>query len=172
MSLFDALVKEHGMNRRQRMMLETAAILHDIGAYIKGSGHNKHGQYIVNNSEVFGLYRDELSLIANVIRYHRGDPPSQSDIEYLSLQREERILVLKMASILRVADALDRGHSQHIKTISAERRNETLVLHPHGARRNQAGHEVSPPDLSLEIMGLEEKAALFQDVFGYKVLLG
>jgi exopolyphosphatase/guanosine-5'-triphosphate,3'-diphosphate pyrophosphatase len=172
MILFDALVKEHGMNRRQRMMLETAAILHDIGTYIKGSGHNKHGQYIVNNSEVFGLYRDELSLIANVIRYHRGDPPSQSDIEYLSLQREERILVLKMASILRVADALDRGHSQHIKTISAERRNETLVLHPHSAYRKQAGHEVSPPDLSLEIMGLEEKAGLFQDVFGYKVLLG
>jgi exopolyphosphatase/guanosine-5'-triphosphate,3'-diphosphate pyrophosphatase len=169
--LFDALAKEHGMNRRHRMMLETAALLHDIGTYIKGSGHNRHGQYIVNNSEVFGLYRDELNLIANVIRYHRGDPPSQSDIEYLSLQREERILVLKMASILRVADALDRGHSQHIKTISVERRNETLVLHPRGAYRNQTGREAPLPDLSLEILGLEEKAGLFQDVFGYKVLL-
>jgi exopolyphosphatase/guanosine-5'-triphosphate,3'-diphosphate pyrophosphatase len=161
MVLFDALVKEHGMNRRQRMMLETAAILHDIGMYIKGSGHNRHGQYIVANSEIFGLHRDELDIIANVIRYHRADPPSQSDIEYVTLQREERILVLKMASILRVADALDRGHSQQIKNITVERRPETVALRTQGVY-----------DLSPELMGMEEKAGLFQDVFGLKVILG
>jgi exopolyphosphatase/guanosine-5'-triphosphate,3'-diphosphate pyrophosphatase len=160
MSLFDALIREHGMNRRQRMMLETAAILHDIGMYIKASGHHRHGQYIVANSEIFGLHRDELDIIANVIRYHRGDPPAESDIEYMTLQREERILVLKMASILRVADALDRGHSRQIKKITVERRSETVVLRTGGVH-----------DLSLELMGIEEKAGLFQDVFGYKVVL-
>jgi exopolyphosphatase/guanosine-5'-triphosphate,3'-diphosphate pyrophosphatase len=160
LTLFDALVKEHGMNRRERMMLETAGVLHDIGTFIKGSGHHKHGQYIVSNSEIFGLHRDELDIIANVIRYHRGDPPSQSDIEYISLQREERILVLKMASILRVADALDRGHSQQIKRIRVERRSETVVLDTEGVY-----------DLSMELMGIEEKAGLFQDVFGLKVIL-
>ncbi|MDR0584248.1 MAG: HD domain-containing protein [Treponema sp.] len=160
MILFDALAKEHGMNRRQRMMLETAAILHDIGMYIMGSGHQKHGQYIVANSEIFGLHRDEMGIIANVVRYHRGDPPSESDFEYVTLQREERILVLKMASILRVADALDRGHSQQIKNITVERRTETLALHTERVY-----------DLSLELIGIEEKAGLFQDVFGYKVIL-
>jgi exopolyphosphatase/guanosine-5'-triphosphate,3'-diphosphate pyrophosphatase len=160
MTLFDALVKEHGMSRRHRIMLEAAAVLHDIGAYIKSSGHQKHGQYIVANSEIFGLHQDELEIIANVINYHRGNPPSQSDIEYITLQREERILVLKMASILRVADALDRGHSQQIKKISVERRSETVVLHVDRAY-----------DLSLELMGLEEKGGMFQNVFGYKVIL-
>jgi exopolyphosphatase/guanosine-5'-triphosphate,3'-diphosphate pyrophosphatase len=160
MSLFDALIKEHGMNRRHRIMLETAAILHDVGTYIKSSGHQKHGQYIVTNSEIFGLHQDELEVIANVINYHRGDPPSQSDIAYITLQREERILVLKMASILRVADALDRGHSQQIKKVTVERRMETVVLHVDKAF-----------DLSLEMMGLEEKGGMFQDVFGYKVIL-
>lgn len=160
MTIFDALIKEHGMNRRHRIMLEVAAILHDIGTYIKPSGHHKHGQYIVANSEIFGLHNDELFIIANVISYHRGDPPSYSDIEYIKLQRDERILVLKMASILRVADALDRGHSQHIKKISIERRPETIVLHADRAY-----------DLSLEQLGLEEKGGMFQDVFGYKVVL-
>ena len=160
MTIFDALVKEHGMNRRHRIMLETAAILHDVGTYIKASGHQKHGQYIVANSEIFGLHQDELGIIANVINYHRGDPPSQSDIEYITLQREERILVLKMASILRVADALDRGHSQRIKKITVERRLETIVLHVDKAY-----------DLSLELMSIEEKGGMFQDVFGYKVIL-
>jgi exopolyphosphatase/guanosine-5'-triphosphate,3'-diphosphate pyrophosphatase len=160
MKLFDALAKEHGMNRRHRMMLETAALLHDIGTFIKGSGHNKHGQYIVINSEIFGLHHDELDIIANVIRYHRGDPPSSSDIEYISLQSEERILVLKMASILRVADALDRGHTQQFKDLTVERRAETVALHSKGVH-----------DISLELMALEEKTSLFQDVFGYKVIL-
>ena len=160
MTLFDALAKEHGMNRRQRMMLETAAILHDIGVFIRGSGHNRHGQYIVANSEIFGLQRDELDIIANVIRYHRGDPPSQTDIEYISLQREERILVVKMVSILQIADALDRGHSQQIQNLTVERRAETIALHSSGVH-----------DISLELIALEEKARLFQDAFGYKVVL-
>ena len=160
MTIFDALVKEHGMSRRHRIMLETAAILHDIGTYVRPSAHQKHGQYIVANSEIFGLHNDEQNIIANVISYHRGDPPSQSDIEYIQLQREDRILVLKMASILRVADALDRGHTQQIKKITVERRSETVVFHVDKAH-----------DLSLELMSIEEKGGMFQDVFGYKVIL-
>jgi exopolyphosphatase/guanosine-5'-triphosphate,3'-diphosphate pyrophosphatase len=160
MTLFDALVREHGMNRRERMMLEAASLLHDVGMFIRASGHQLHGQYIVANSEIFGLHREELDIIANVIRYHRGDPPSSADIDYLALQREDRILVLKMASLLRVADALDRGHSQQLRSITVERKSESIVLHTEGSR-----------DLSLEQMGLEEKAGLFQDVFGYKIIL-
>jgi len=160
MIIFDALVKEHGMKGRHRIMLEAAAILHDIGSYIRTSGHQKHGHYIVSNSEIFGLHNDELNIIANVINYHRGEPPTQSDIEYIQLQREERILVLKMASILRVADALDRGHSQQIKNIRVERRHEAIILHTDRSY-----------DLSLEQMGIEDKGGMFQDVFGYKVIL-
>jgi exopolyphosphatase/guanosine-5'-triphosphate,3'-diphosphate pyrophosphatase len=158
--IFDALAQEHGMNRRERMMLETAALLHDIGNHIRSSGHHRHGQYIVANSEIFGLHRGELAIIANVIRYHRGEPPSEMDIGYAALPPEDRILVLKMAAILRVADALDRGHSRQVKNIAVERRGEGVIL--------RTGENY---DLSLEHLGLEEKADLFQDVFGYKVIL-
>jgi exopolyphosphatase/guanosine-5'-triphosphate,3'-diphosphate pyrophosphatase len=157
---FDSLAKEHGMGRRERRMLEIAAILHDIGMYINGADHHRHGYYLVANSEIFGLHRDELDMIATVIRYHRGDPPVRGDIEYIALQREERILVLKMASILRVADALDRGHAQRVKKLDLERKAETMMIHTEGV-----------PDLSLEQIGIEQKADLFQDVFGYKIIL-
>jgi exopolyphosphatase/guanosine-5'-triphosphate,3'-diphosphate pyrophosphatase len=160
LSLFDALVHEHGMNRRERLLLEAAAILHDIGMFIRGSHHERHGQYIVVNSEIFGLRQDEQGIIANVIRYHCNNPPSGADIEYIALQREERILVQKMAAILRVADALDRGHSQQVGRITVERKGDILILHP---ERNH--------DLSLEHIGLDEKADMFQDVYGYKVVL-
>jgi exopolyphosphatase/guanosine-5'-triphosphate,3'-diphosphate pyrophosphatase len=158
--LFDALQNEHGMNRRERMLLEVAATLHDIGMFIRGARHQKHGQYIVANSEIFGLHKEELAIIANVIRYHRGDLPASTDIEYVALQKDERVLMLKMASILRVADALDRGHSQHIRDITVEKKSEAIFVYAKGSY-----------DLSLERIGLEEKADLFQDVFGYKVIL-
>ncbi|MDR2536572.1 MAG: HD domain-containing protein [Treponema sp.] len=160
LTLFDALTFEHGMNRQDRMLLEVAALLHDIGMFIGALNHHKHGQYIVANSEIFGLHRDELEVIANVICYHRGKPPASTDIHYIALQREDRILVLKMASILRVADALDRGHSQQIRHVTVEHKRETIVLHTQGSW-----------DLSLEHIGLEEKADMFQDVYGYKIIL-
>ncbi|MDR2182485.1 MAG: HD domain-containing protein [Treponema sp.] len=160
LTLFDALLHEHGMEGRERILLETAALLHDIGMFIRGSGHQKHGQYIVSHSEIFGLRQEDLAIIGNVIRYHRAEAPNPADIEYLALQREERITVLKLAGILRVADALDRGHSHRISAISVEKKSETLIL--------RTGESF---DLSLEQIGLGEKAGLFEDVFGYKVLL-
>jgi exopolyphosphatase/guanosine-5'-triphosphate,3'-diphosphate pyrophosphatase len=158
--LFDALVKEHGMKRRDRLMLEVAAVLHDVGMFVHQSGHHEHGQYIVSHSDIFGLHQEEIALIANVIRYHRGPPPSTSDFDYIALQREERILVLKLASLLRVADALDRSHSQRVSGFTVERREETVLLRCPGGL-----------DLSMEKRGLNEKGDLFENVFGYRVLL-
>ncbi len=160
LAIFDALVNEHGMGPRERMLLEVAATLHDVGMFVRGSGHHKHGQYIVSNSEIFGIHGDELAIVANIIGYHRGAAPEPTDFEYMALQREERILVLKMTSILRAADALDRGHSQQIKKISVERKADAVFISAEGAY-----------DLSLERLGLEEKGNMFQDVFGYKILL-
>ncbi|MCL2233357.1 MAG: HD domain-containing protein, partial [Treponema sp.] len=160
MILFDSLTREHGMNRRERMMLEVAALVHEVGMFIKVSDHNLHSQYIITNSEIFGLQREEMEIIGNVIRYHRGDAPTYTDINYIALQREERILVLKMAAILRAADAMDRGHSQHIKQIVVEKKGETMILHTEGSR-----------DHALELVGLDEKGGLFQDVFGYKIVV-
>ncbi|MDR1072094.1 MAG: HD domain-containing protein [Treponema sp.] len=160
MILFDAFVREHGLNRHERLLLEIAALLHDIGMFIRGSSHQKHSQYIVANSEIFGIHREEVEIIANVVRYHRGEQPSSEDIAFIALQREERIVVLKLVSILRVADALDRGHSQRIQNITIEHKSESIVIHTNGSI-----------DRNLERASLEEKANMFQDVFGYKVAL-
>lgn len=166
LSLFDALLKEHGLGSRERMMLEVAALLHDIGMFVQSSGHNRHGQYIVSNSEIFGLRREDLAFIGNLIRYHRDAAPSRADIDYIALQREEQIQVLKIASLLRIADALDRGHSRRIGKINVEKKTETLIIHT-----GQDTDSVHSIDHSLEEIGLREKAGLFEDVFGYRVIL-
>ena len=158
--LFDKLTELHGMGRRERTLLEAAAWLHDIGAFIKANGHHHHSEYIVRNSEIFGLQRDDLTIVANIVRYHRKAGPSPSHINYMSLSREDRTIVLKLAALLRVADALDRGHTQHLTLESLELKEDHLLL-----QTDCQG------DLSMERLSLVDKGDIFEDVFGYKVVV-
>jgi exopolyphosphatase/guanosine-5'-triphosphate,3'-diphosphate pyrophosphatase len=158
--MFDHLRESHGMGRRERLLLEAAAYLHDVGNFIRTSGHQKHSEYIVLNSEIFGLQRDELTIVANLVRYHRKASPSPSHSNYMSLPREDRAVVLKLSAILRVADALDRGHTQRLKLVELGIKEDHLVLQTD-----------SQGDLSLERLSLAEKGDMFEDVFGLKVVV-
>ena len=158
-SLFDQLRDEHGMDDHARLLIEVAGIIHDIGNFIRAAGHHKHGQYIVDNSEIFGLSRSDMRILANVVRYHRGGSPNSAHTTYVSLRREQRMLVLKMASLLRVADALDRGHVQRVRGFTVEQREDDVIL-----RCEYTG------DISIEQYGLRVKGRLFEDVFGYGVI--
>jgi len=156
--LFDLLKEEHNLDSHCRLLLEISGLLHDIGTYIRTSGHHKHGQYIISNSEVFGLNRDDMIIIANIVRYHRKALPLPSHSSYISLPREERIQVMKLGSILRVADALDRGHTQRIMIEDIEKNEGEILL-----KCSYRG------DISIERLGLETKSNMFEEVYGYTV---
>ena len=165
LSLYDALARDHGLGARERILLEVAALLHDIGSYIRTSGHHKHSEYLIQNSEIFGLSKGELTIVANVARYHRKQPPANTHINYIALAREDRIVVLKLAAILRVADALDRGHDQRVGEAAFERREDRLII------RADTESRPGPVDLSLERLSLAEKGDMFEDVFGIEPVL-
>jgi exopolyphosphatase/guanosine-5'-triphosphate,3'-diphosphate pyrophosphatase len=160
LKLFDLLQDEHGLDRHARLLLEVAAILHDIGMYVRSSGHHKHSQYIVANSEIFALHRDDIDIISNVVRYHRKNKPNNTHIAYIALQKEDQMLVLKLTAILRLADAMDRGHSQRIDGFEIERGRDFMLINT-GTNK----------DHTLERVAIEEKGDMFEDVFGYKVQL-
>jgi len=86
--LFDELRPEHGMSPRHRLLLHVAALLHEIGGYVSNRSHHKHSFYLIANSEIFGLNREETTLAAHVARYHRRSGPKTSHTEYMSLPRE------------------------------------------------------------------------------------
>ena len=161
LAIYDSLVREHGLGSRERLLMEIAGLLHDIGTFIKTSGHHKHGEYIVANSEIFGLSRADLTIVSNVVRYHRKAPPASTHVNFIALPREDRVVVMKLAAIIRVADALDRGHDQRVRDATFERREERFVIRASGAA-----------DLSLERLSLAEKGDMFEDVFGLEPVLG
>ncbi len=159
--LFDLLQSDHGMGSRERLLLEVAALLHDIGTYISTTSHNKHSSYMINASEIFGLRKSDKDIVANVVRYHRRSPPKPTHMEYMSLLRNDRAVVSKLAAILRVADALDRSHKQKIKSFSLERVKQGYVLWV----PEEAG------DVSIEKAALQEKSDMFLENFGIPITL-
>ncbi|MBN1942388.1 MAG: HD domain-containing protein, partial [Phycisphaerae bacterium] len=156
--LFDALQNEHRLPPRCRLLLHVAALLHEIGGFVNGRSHHKHSYYLIANTEIFGLRADEREMVANVARYHRRATPKASHLPYVALPRERRVIVSKLAAILRVADALERGHAQQVRDVNVEHGEEEIVLHVSGVT-----------DLALERRALEMKADLFEDVFGLRI---
>ncbi|ORC30698.1 HD domain-containing protein [Marispirochaeta aestuarii] len=158
--IFDDLKKDFQLKPEGRLLLEVSGILHDVGTYIRTAGHHKHGQYLVENSDIFGLTREDIQIISNVVRFHRKRAPNPSNESYNRLPRKERLRVLKLAAILRIADALDRGHNDRIKSIRLERDENRLIINC-----NATG------DIAVERAGIAEKKDLFEEVFGLKVIL-
>lgn len=115
--LFDELLAEHGLSPRHRLLLQVAALLHDIGIYVSLRGHHKHSQYLLSVSDIFGLSREDMALIGNVARYHRRALPQKSHVLYMSLDREQRLEVNKLAALLRLANALDADHLQKVRDL-------------------------------------------------------
>jgi len=157
---FDQLQDEHGLKSRYRLLLEVAALLHDVGEFVSNSAHHKHSYYLLSNTEMFGLRRENLAIVAHVARYHRRSMPKPSHLEYMALSREDRMTINKLAAILRVVDALDRGHAQQVREFELERQGRDLVIYIKGA-----------VELTVERRAVQHKGDLFEDIFGMRVRL-
>jgi exopolyphosphatase / guanosine-5'-triphosphate,3'-diphosphate pyrophosphatase len=158
--LFDAMQVYHRLDARSRVMLMLASLLHEIGMFVSISAYHKHSMYLIQNSELFGLSRTDQQIVALVARYHRRASPKPTHIGYASMSRQDRIVVSKLASILRVADALDRSYSQRIRDFTCAVKKDRLIITVPGV-----------DDLSLEQIALKQTAQLFEETYGLSVLM-
>ncbi len=156
LSIFDQTQPLHCLGSEERLLLEVASLLHDIGQFILPADHEKHGYYIVKHSPIIGLPTEKREVVANIIRYHRKEPPSVRDENFKDLSPKDRLTVTKLTAILRLADSLDtsRSHAiQELRVQSTSRNGWELVLVGNG-------------DLLLEKWQLRKRKKLFEDVFG------
>ncbi|MBU4400203.1 MAG: Ppx/GppA family phosphatase [Planctomycetes bacterium] len=158
--LFDVFQADHGLGPRYRLLLRVAALLHEVGGFVSSRAHHKHSEYLIANSEIFGLTRHEIILVSQISRYHRRSVPRASHLSYTSLTRESRVVVSKLAALLRVADAVVRGHHRRQSDIHFQRQGDELIVSMPGGF-----------DLLLEQRALETKGGLLEDIFGVKIRL-
>jgi exopolyphosphatase/guanosine-5'-triphosphate,3'-diphosphate pyrophosphatase len=167
--LFDQtrLLKLHYHNQDTLHLLWSASMLHDVGMFIGRNGHHKHSYYLIKNGGLLGHSEEEVALIANIARYHRGSEPKLSHDSYVLLSDSEKQIVSDMAAILRLAEALDRSHRQIVKRVELD-----LQGSGKGQERTQAsllifvrpGESWEP-----ETWALKEKKAFFEKQFQLKL---
>ncbi|MBN2106100.1 MAG: Ppx/GppA family phosphatase [Deltaproteobacteria bacterium] len=158
LALFEQLQTLHGLDQDDHRILMVAALLHDIGAYISYKKHHKHSLYLIAQSELPGFSSEDMLMAANIARYHRKNSPQPHHDQFARLTKSQRLRVAKMASLLRIADALDRDHAQTIKRLNASVRQPYLDLKITGTGFRD-----------LEHWSLQRKAQLFTDLFGLRV---
>src|SRR2546427_5916351 len=111
LQLFDSLTPLHGLGERERLLLEAAGFLHDIGHqfdHLK-TGHHNESARLIREHPWKSFTPDEVTVIALVARYHRKAMPEMTHVEFAALPGTHRRLVQHLAALLRLADALDRN---------------------------------------------------------------
>jgi len=154
-TLFEQSGDLHNLNEEYKLLLEISSLLHDIGHFINTLDHNKHSYYILKSSPLIGLSENQQNIIANVMLYHRKSMPSLEDDGFRALMPRDRLVVIKLAALMRLADALDVSHTGRVENIHLSRQKNTWKLKLQ-----------SKGDLMLERWTLEKHQKLFQEVFG------
>jgi exopolyphosphatase/guanosine-5'-triphosphate,3'-diphosphate pyrophosphatase len=159
-ALFDATKRLHKLGMNERVLLEVAALLHDIGYYIGTKDHHKNTWYLINSSPLVGVSDSQKETIALVARYHTRSPPKPSHKEFLELAPKQRRVVLVLAAILRLAEALDREHANKVHGFKVHIYRKKVILQLKG----EGG-------LLLERWALGYGSKLFEKTFKRKMVI-
>jgi exopolyphosphatase/guanosine-5'-triphosphate,3'-diphosphate pyrophosphatase len=157
-ALFDRTRGVHGLTDREREWLEYASLLHDVGVHISYVGHHKHSYYLIKNGDLRGFEPGEVEIIALVARYHRRAAPKRRHDGFRDLGKSERRVVRWLAAMLRLAENLDRSHSQPITGVELHDRGEDALL-----QLRTAG------DAELELWAAQRQAGPFERLLGKPV---
>jgi exopolyphosphatase/guanosine-5'-triphosphate,3'-diphosphate pyrophosphatase len=159
-TIFRLTSELHQLPQECEELLEYAALLHDIGYFYGYEAHHKHAYELITEANIPGLNDREKAIVANVARYHRGARPKGKHEGFAALSQEDQEIVTQLGAILRLADGLDRGHTNAVKDLECEilGNHVIFVLHPFH------GNEIE------RWAGLK-KSRFFQDVFDVSVEL-
>jgi exopolyphosphatase / guanosine-5'-triphosphate,3'-diphosphate pyrophosphatase len=127
-SLFDQTAALHRQGPAERELLEAAALLHDVGYAVAQSSRHKHSLYLIRNAGLDGWSARELLMMANVARYHRKALPSERHGDYMTLEDADRVVVRRLAALLRVAEGLDADHFQVVEEVEVVDEGSVLRL--------------------------------------------
>ena len=158
--IFDQTKPFHQMDAEGRLILEVAALLHDIGHYVNVYNHHKHSAYLIQSNPLVGLTQLQMDMVANVARYHRKSAPKMQHKPYEDLSPKNRLTISKLAAILRLADALDHEHASTVESVEVDYKRPRFSFHLKGKG-----------DMLLEKWALVNKRDLFESVFDANVIV-
>jgi len=134
----------NGAGNEARNSLYAAALLHDVGKVKGNKGHHKESlELIKQHGTPLGWNPETMARAATVARFHCGALPTRSHRNLRDLLPSEQRVIICLAAILRLANALDAYHDGRIRKIKIE--NSAVSTSPR--RRGKNGFLRKPPGL-------------------------
>jgi CHAD domain-containing protein len=101
--------------------LYLGALLHDVGKAKGNRGHAKRSMKLIQaHGTPLGWKADTLRRAALVARFHAGALPTCNHKAVRDLLRDEQKIVIRLAAILRLANALDVTHDGHVRSLKVQ----------------------------------------------------
>jgi len=159
--LFDQLQPVHHLPAQSRVLLEAAALLHDVGHRISHRGHHKHGEYLALYGDIPGLNESrDRAIVAAVVRYHnRKSQPATHHTAYSAINSADQRIVRRLASILRIAEGLDHSHRQRVMQLHASFQTAAVGLQI--TARGDAAEDLRDANRSSELFEKEFHVRLY-----------
>jgi exopolyphosphatase/guanosine-5'-triphosphate,3'-diphosphate pyrophosphatase len=120
--IYDDTRRAHGLGKRERDLLETAALLAEIGARINFFDREHNSYQLIRGGGLRGLTDREIEIIGLITRYGRRGSPKERHAHFAALDTEAQHLVRVLAGILRIAAGLDRGHDGRVTDVRCRER--------------------------------------------------
>ncbi len=166
-ALFHQLRDVHGIPDDRGVLLEVAALLHDVGEVVNQRGHHKHSEYMIRWARIPGLDDDGREMVALMARCHRKDAARVAKLVADSpLPKEQRVHLRRMIALLRVADCLDSEHRSRVEQVVCTRMGDAIVLDlvvRDGPSRDD-GALLRKADLFKEELGLDLRVTVARPV--------
>lgn len=109
LSLFDATRRLHELGKRDRELLETAALLDGVGRGMNYLDREHISYQLIRGGGLRGVTDRELQVIGLTARYSRRGSPKERHRHYAEIDPNSKHVVRVLAGILRIALGLDRG---------------------------------------------------------------
>ncbi len=158
--IFDQLGELHRCNSGERELLEYAALLHEVGTHVSYRDHQKHSYYLISHAGLRGFTTDQVAIVANVARYYRKPAPSVKHENFAQLSSAQQEIVRRLAAILRIADALDRGRRRAVRDVGVETQKGRVRFEPR-----------LRGDAEVELASAAKRAKYFEKVFDTDVTI-
>ena len=156
--LFDETKNLHHLGQQERLWLNCAAILHDIG-WIEGrKSHNKVTLRIILTTSLIPYTNKERLIVGSIARYHRKTLPTIEHDHFAALVPEDQQTVRILSALLRLGDGLDQAHAGRVRDLTCKISSKKISI-------NCAINTIP----SEEDLAALKKRDLFEQVFNRKV---
>lgn len=156
--LFNELSDIHSLTKSDYNILEAAALLHEVGYFIdpKESAQNSH--YIIKTLAIPGWKQKTLQLVACTV-YQMAKTKEHAELSLItSMDVKEKLLINKLACILKTANALDAGKNNLIQDFSVNIRENMIIIDVKTTK-----------EPFVELAAFEKQKQMFAETFGIPV---